>query len=154
MSKQPQPWISAVDAARRLGVSRATLYAYVSRGHIRSQASPGSPRARSYSRDDVERLRRRTEERRAPDKAAARTLQWGMPILESSIALIDGHRLFYRGVDAATLAQSRSLEEVAALIWTGRAEAGAPVPALPVAVPRRRSVYRAGTVDADRSGPP
>ena len=44
--------------------------------------------------------------------------------------------LFYRGVDAATLAQSRSLEEVAALIWTGRAEAGAPVPALPVAVPR------------------
>jgi citrate synthase len=115
-------WIPAAEAARFLGVSRATLYAYVSRGYVRSQASPGSPRERMYSRDDVERLRRRTEERRAPDKAAARALQWGMPILESSIALIDGRRLYYRGLDAATLARSRSLEEVAALIWTGRLE--------------------------------
>ena len=53
---------------------------------------PGLPRERMYSRDDVERLQRRTEERRAPDKAAARALQWGMPILESSIALIDGRQ--------------------------------------------------------------
>jgi citrate synthase len=67
----------------------------------------------------VERLRRKTEERRAPDKAAARALQWGMPILESSIALIDGQRLYYRGHDAAVLARTRSLEDVAALIWTG-----------------------------------
>ena len=107
---------------RLLGVSRTTLYAYVSRGFVRSQASPGSTRERTYSRDDVERLRRRTEERRAPDKAAARALQWGMPILESSIALIDGRRLYYRGHDAATLARSRSLEDVAALIWTGQFE--------------------------------
>src|SRR4051812_1593553 len=121
MTTDKHPWIAAVEAAARLGVNRATLYAYVSRGHIRSQAVPGSPRGRSYARDDVERLRRRTEERRAPDKAAARTLQWGMPVLESAIALIDGQRLYYRGVDAATLAQERSLEEVAALIWTGEA---------------------------------
>ena len=66
------PWISAADAARLLGVNRATLYAYVSRGFVRSQAAPGSTRERTYSRDDVERLRQRTEERRAPDKAAAR----------------------------------------------------------------------------------
>src|SRR6185436_9908742 len=54
----------------------------------------GAEEARAYARDDVERLRRRTEERRDPDKAAARALQWGMPILESSIAFIDGHRLY------------------------------------------------------------
>ena len=65
------PWMTAADAARALGVSRATLYAYVSRGRIRSQAMPGTARTRGYARDDVERLRRRTEERRAPDKAAA-----------------------------------------------------------------------------------
>src|SRR4029077_19842201 len=118
-----RPWIDAVEASRLLGVSRATLYAYVSRGFVRSQAAPGSTRERMYSRDDVERLRRRTEERRAPDKAAARALQWGMPILESSIALIDGSRLYYRGLDAALLARSRSLEEVASLIWTGRFDA-------------------------------
>src|SRR5581483_1023002 len=97
------PWIAAAEAARLLGVNRATLYAYVSRGYLRSQAAPGSPRERMYSRDDVERLRRRTEERRAPDKAAARALQWGMPILESSISLIDGERLYYRGLDATEL---------------------------------------------------
>src|SRR6266513_3533984 len=113
-------WISAADASRVLRVSRATLYAYVSRGYVRSQALPGSSRERRYSGDDVERLRRRTEERRDPDKAAARALQWGLPILESSITLIDGQRLYYRGHDAVVLSRSRSLEEVAALIWTGR----------------------------------
>jgi citrate synthase len=122
MSEPRHPWIGAADAAQRLGVSRATLYAYVSRGFIRSQAQAGSTRERTYSHDDVERLRRRTEERKAPDKAAAHALQWGMPILESSIALIDGHTLYYRGHDAATLARSRSLEDVAALIWTGQFE--------------------------------
>jgi citrate synthase len=113
-------WMSAAEAARALRVSRATLYAYVSRGFVRSQPVPGASRERRYSRDDVERLRRRTEERRDPDKAAAHALQWGMPILESSIALIDGHRLYYRGHDAVTLARSRSVAQVASLIWTGR----------------------------------
>src|SRR3954464_15829043 len=126
MTNAPHPWLGAAEAAALLGVSRATLYAYVSRGRVRSQASPASPRERTYSREDLERLRQRTEERRAPDKAAARALQWGMPTLESSIALIDGHRLYYRGLDAAVLARSRSLEEVAALIWTGRLDAPTP----------------------------
>jgi citrate synthase len=126
MSNARHSWIAAGDASRLLGVSRATLYAYVSRGFIRSQATPGTTRERLYSHDDVERLRRRTEERRAPDKAAAHALQWGMPVLESSIALIDGRRLYYRGLDAETLARSRSLEEVAALIWSGRLDATPP----------------------------
>jgi len=126
MSDARHSWIAAGDASRLLGVSRATLYAYVSRGFIRSQATPGTTRERLYSHDDVARLRRRTEERRAPDKAAAHALQWGMPVLESSIALIDGRRLYYRGLDAADLARSRSLEEVAALIWSGRLDAMQP----------------------------
>jgi citrate synthase len=67
MSDARHSWIAAGDASRLLGVSRATLYAYVSRGFIRSQATPGTTRERLYSHDDVERLRRRTEERRAPD---------------------------------------------------------------------------------------
>ena len=126
MSDARHSWIAAGDASRLLGVNRATLYAYVSRGFIRSQATPGATRERLYSHDDVERLRRRTEERRAPDKAAAHALQWGMPVLESSIALIDGRRLYYRGLDASDLARSRSLEEVAALIWSGRLDAVQP----------------------------
>jgi citrate synthase len=116
-------WIGAAEAAAVLGVTRATLYAYVSRGYVRSQARPGASRERGYSRDDIERVRRRTEERRDPDKAAARALQWGVPVLESAITLIDAGRLYYRGHDAAALARSRSVEEVASLVWMGRFDA-------------------------------
>src|SRR5262245_7821984 len=110
------PWIAADEAARLLRVSRATLYAYVSRGYLRSQATAGPSRERLYSRDDVERLRRRTEARRDPDKAAARSLQWGLPVLESSIAFIDGRGLYYRGHDAVALSRTRSIADVASLI--------------------------------------
>jgi citrate synthase len=117
-----QSWIGADEASRLLRVSRTTLYAYVSRGYVRSQATAGPSRERLYSRDDVERLRRRTEARRDPDKAAARSLQWGLPVLESSIAFIDGRRLYYRGHDAVELARSRSVADIASLIWSGRFE--------------------------------
>jgi citrate synthase len=123
------PWIGAGDAARVLGVSRTTLYAYVSRGYVRSQPTGGPSRERLYSRDDVERLRRRTEARRDPDKAAARSLQWGLPVLESSISFIDGQRLYYRGHDAIDLSRSRSIAEVASLVWSGQFEGSfSPVP--------------------------
>jgi citrate synthase len=122
MSQRPS-WMSAADASALLGISRTTLYAYVSRGFVRSQATPGPSRERRYSRDDVERLQRRTEERRNPDKAVAHALQWGMPVLESAITLIDGQRLYYRGHDALVLARTRSIAEVASLIWTGRFDA-------------------------------
>ncbi len=128
------PWIDAAEAARLLRVSRTTLYAYVSRGHVRSQATAGPSRDRLYSRDDVDRLRRRTEARRDPDKAAARSLQWGLPVLESSIAFIDGQRLYYRGHDAVELSRSRSLAEVASLIWSGEFD-GAFSPAPPRVAP-------------------
>lgn len=116
-------WISAADATRLLKVSRGTLYAYVSRGLVRSEAVPGGSRERRYAREDVERLRSRAEERRNPEKAAQHALRWGVPVLESAITLIDGGKLFYRGRDAAELARDRSLEQVAALLWTGDFEA-------------------------------
>ena len=119
----PDAWISAAEAARTLGVTRQTLYAYVSRGFIRSETTSGATRERRYARDDVDRMRRRGEERRNPDKVAAHALQWGLPILESSITLIADGRLYYRGHDAVELARTRSLDEVASLIWTGQFDA-------------------------------
>jgi len=113
-------WISAAEAARMLDITRATLYAYVSRGFIRSEPGPGASRARRYSRDDVDRLRRRAAERRDPDKVAAHALQWGMPVLESAITLIADETLYYRGHDVVSLARNASVEAVASLIWTGR----------------------------------
>jgi citrate synthase len=119
-------WLSADEATRLLRIRRATLYAYVSRGYVRSQSTPGPSRERQYARDDVERLRRRIEARRDPDKAAARALQWGVPVLESAITAIDGARLYYRGHDVETLARTRSIAEVASLIWTGRFDSHLP----------------------------
>ncbi|HTT13332.1 MAG TPA: citrate synthase [Burkholderiaceae bacterium] len=116
-------WVGAAEAARLLGVRRATLYAYVSRNLVRSQALPGSMRERGYAREDLERLRRRAEERDAPDKAAARALQWGLPVLESSLSLIDGRHLYYRGHDAIELARARAVQSVASLLWTGNFDA-------------------------------
>jgi citrate synthase len=112
-------WISATTASKALGIAPATLYAYVSRGFVRSEASTGPTRARRYSREDVDRLRRRAEERRNPAKVAAHAMHWGLPVLESSITLIADDTLYYRGHDAVELAHARSLADVASLIWTG-----------------------------------
>ncbi|HVS24508.1 MAG TPA: citrate/2-methylcitrate synthase [Gammaproteobacteria bacterium] len=117
-------WVDAKEATALLGVTRATLYAYVSRGRIRSESAPGSARRRRYARDDVERLRARARERRNPEKAAEQALHWGLPILESAITLIGDGRVYYRGRDAAELARTSSLAEVAALIWTGKTDVG------------------------------
>jgi citrate synthase len=119
MTKPPESWIGAADAVHLLGISRATLYAYVSRGFVRSEPTVGKTRARRYAREDIERLKRRAEERRSPDKVAEHAMQWGLPILESSITLIDGGHLYYRGHDAVQLSRTRSIQEVASLIWTG-----------------------------------
>ncbi|HEY8131656.1 MAG TPA: citrate synthase family protein [Thermoanaerobaculia bacterium] len=108
--------LTAAEAAKRLGISPATLYAYVSRGLIRSVRDPKNPRNRLYSVEDVE--------RRRPANAAERALHWGGPVLESAITLISGDHLYYRGVDVAMLARSRSVEEVASLIWTGNMSIG------------------------------
>jgi citrate synthase len=112
-------WLTSDDASKRLGVSRTTLYAYVSRGLVRSSPTPGNAHQRRYAAEDVERLRSRSEQRRDPGKTAERSLHWGVPILESSITLIDSDRLYYRGYDACELARTRTVEEVAALLWTG-----------------------------------
>lgn len=115
----PSAWINAAEASRTLGVTRPTLYAYVSRGLVRSEPGTSATRERRYARDDIERLKRRADERRNPDKVASHALQWGMPVLESEITLIADDRLYYRGYDAVTLATEQPVDAVASLIWTG-----------------------------------
>jgi citrate synthase len=98
-------------------VSLATLYAYVSRGRIRSEAARG--RGRRYRAEDVRRLRERKQRRRDPDAVVEGALSWGTPVMESAITLVTDDGLYYRGRDAVALAAGSTVEEVAALIWTG-----------------------------------
>ena len=106
-------------AARLAGVKETTLYAYVSRGLIRSEAVSDTPRQHLYLAEDIQKLVQRKAQRRDPAKAARDALHWGTPMLDSDLTLITEHRLYYRGYDAARLAREHSLEEVAALLWTG-----------------------------------
>jgi citrate synthase len=122
-------FLTAAEAAAALGVRRATLYAYVSRGLLRSESDP-SRRGRRYPMADVEALRRRVEARRDPPQAARGALDWGMPVLDSSVSLLAGGRLYYRGLDAVQLARrGESFERVAALLWLGALDAALPRPA-------------------------
>ena len=84
---------------------------------IRSEPTPGRPKARRYYREDLERLLERKEARRDPARAMARGLHWGGPVLESGITLIHNGRFYYRGHDAVALAETASLEHAAGLLW-------------------------------------
>jgi citrate synthase len=114
-------YLTAQQASDVLGVTRATLYAYTSRGQLQSEPVPGRPRERRYYREDIERLRERKETRRDPAKAAARGLHWGSPVLTSGITLIHNGKLYYRGQDVSKLAEKASLEQVAELLWDAEA---------------------------------
>lgn len=114
-----QRWIDAGQASRRLGVSRRTLYAYVSRGHVRSVAGPQG-RARLYDGEDIARLKVRRDARAGHGAVAAGALRWGEPVLDSAITAITPHGPAYRGHLAIDLAANRtSFEAVAELLWSG-----------------------------------
>lgn len=110
------PRLSANEAAQLLGVSVPTLYAYVSRGLLRSLAD-GTSKRRHYDADEVRLLARRRADAKRVGKVAERTLDWGVPVLESRITQIANGTLRYRGRDAISLAMTATLEEAAALLW-------------------------------------
>jgi citrate synthase len=112
-------YLSSGQAAEELGIRLPTLYAYVSRGIVRSEAVEGKGRARRYRAEDVRRLKERKDRRRDPEGVVEGALHWGMPVMESGITLIDGGGLYYRGRDVVDLAGEKSIEEAAALIWAG-----------------------------------
>jgi len=137
-------YLSAAEAARRLGVSRTTLYSYVSRGLVGSHGTSGT-RERRYSAADVEAMVQRKRARRDPNAAAAEALGVrGLPVLESALSSIDEGVLRYRGRDVIALAkdlprraEGGALEAVAELLW------GGPLPEDPapvVAGPLRRAL--------------
>lgn len=110
-------WLSAEEVMQRLGLKPQTLYAYVSRGRIEARRDPDDPRRSLYRSADVARLEKRRDRGRGQAAVAEEAISWGEPVLASAITTIAGGRLWYRGRDAAELAESMSLEDTASLLW-------------------------------------
>lgn len=134
--------LTAQEAAERLGVKPATLYAYVSRGLLRRER--GVDGRSRFSLAEVDRLGRRGRQ----DRAVGPELR-----VESALTAIEDDEIFYRGEETFTLAVSRAFEEVAEFLWTGAfgelqpwvAEAGALQTAAQV-----QEALPAGTLPLDR----
>ena len=116
---QPEGLLTAREAARRLEIRLPTLYAYVSRGLLRSVPGAGRGR-RMYFQEEVERLRARHQAHGGHAAVAAGALRWGEPVLDSALTDIAPSGPRYRGHDAVTLAERGTPFEAAAeLLWTG-----------------------------------
>jgi citrate synthase len=114
MEKSAALYLSAREASAELAISPATLYAYVSRGLIRSEPSSDS-RSHRYRAEDIRSLK----ERRAPspEPRGLRNFDADLPVMDSAIATITEDGPIYRGVNCVDLADTEPLEHAATLLW-------------------------------------
>ena len=110
-----ESWLSAAEAAARLGVQAQTLYSYVSRGLLQSHPTPGR-RASRYQRSEVERLAARSRSGGRPERVGGLEI-----VVDTTLTLLDpaGH-LYYRGWDVTDAARTATYERVAEWLWTGQ----------------------------------
>lgn len=135
-------FIGAPEASRLLGVSKPTLYAYVSRGLLERRTADDG-RTSLYVRTDVERLRERSR-RRPAERPPTIDVE-----IESAITQIADDGITYRGHDVARLAVDAGFEQVAELLWSGALPTSRPTWSVDRrALERcRRVVAAAGPVD-------
>ncbi len=116
-------WLKSEEVLERLGVRPQTLYAYVSRGRVRAEPDPGDPRRSRYRASDVAALRVRKARGRKAADVAADAIAWGEPVLSSAITTVANGQFYYRGRNAARLAETETLESVARLLRGGEGTA-------------------------------
>src|SRR5262244_2574335 len=114
MKKSDPLYLSAREASAELSISPATLYAYVSRGLIRSEPSPDS-RSHRYRAEDVRSLKERRTP--APEPRGFKSFDPDLPVMDSAIATITEEGAIYRGVNCVDLAEKDTLEHAATLLW-------------------------------------
>jgi citrate synthase len=114
MKKSEALYLSAREASAELSISPATLYAYVSRGLIRSEPSPDS-RSHRYRAEDVRGLKERRVP--APEPRGLRSFDADLPVMDSAIGTITEAGAIYRGVNCVDLAEKDTLEHTATLLW-------------------------------------
>lgn len=141
-------WLTASEAMARLKLKPQTLYAYVSRGLIETREDAGDSRRKLYRAQDVARLEQRKVRGRRRAAIAEDAIAWGEPVLTSSITTIASGRLWYRGQDAAQLAETVRLEDVARLLWDCGAQR---FPTLTLPMPPGAPLTRMFTAIASRA---
>ncbi len=114
MKKSEALYLSAREASAELSISPATLYAYVSRGLIRSEPSPDS-RSHRYRAEDVRGLKERRVP--APEPRGLRSFDADLPVMDSAIGTITEAGAIYRGVNCVELSEKDTLEHTATLLW-------------------------------------
>jgi citrate synthase len=124
--------LTAGEAAAQLGVKLGTLYAYVSRGWLKSYRRKVGRQA-LYRRSDIEALRgviapeRGVRARSLPDASSWVTVaqvptggsSTGVIVAESAVSSIIEGQLAYRGYPIEELVERASFEEVCLLLWSG-----------------------------------
>ena len=119
MTSRSKDFLNSAEAAELLHIRRQTLYAYVSRGLVRSVRAGGA-RERLYARADLERLLQRAQVQGGQAAVAASALNLGHPMVPTSITEITPKGPSYRGRLALELAeQGASFEHTAELLWSG-----------------------------------
>jgi citrate synthase len=114
MKKPAALYLSAREASAELAISPATLYAYVSRGLIRSEPSADS-RSHRYRAEDVRGLKQRRMP--SPEPRGLKNFDADLPVMDSAIATITEEGPIYRGVNCIDLAEADTLEHAATLLW-------------------------------------
>ena len=137
-------YLSARDAATELAVSPATLYAYVSRGLIRSE--PGeTPRSRRYRAEDVRGLKNR----RAPLVEGQGLKSADLPVMDFAVSTITEEGPIYRGVRAVTSPRPRPSSSAQACSGIHQIVGSLREVNLPVISPAMRAI-----MDATRNAQP
>jgi citrate synthase len=148
--------ITAEEAAAQLGVKLGTLYAYVSRGWLRSYRRRIGRQA-LYRREDIDALRDlATAEggrrgRSLPDASSWVTVAqppssdgsaYGVIVAESAVSSIIEGRLAYRGYPVEELIARAAFEEVCLLLWNGERPQPGAVAALRQVIARTEAPER------------
>lgn len=102
-------WITTTEAAQRLGVKRATLYAYVSRGLLRSERRPGQQES-LFDRSQIDAMASATR----PPGGPQPVLRF-RSIATSVSSQVEGE-LHYRGRPLHDVVALGSFEEAAAVV--------------------------------------
>lgn len=112
-------YLTLTQALELLKVKPSTLYSYVSRGEVRRIAQEDARRS-LYAKVDVQRLASRKRGPLAGAAAAASTMRWGEPVVQTGITCISRQGPIYRNRAAIDLARSdTTFETVAQLMFTG-----------------------------------